>query len=236
MKTRSPSTWTSKIPPTPVTTSTALRLSSHSSRIRAARPAALGSAPQGTQYSMRMWWRSAIALILSKVPSHERLVDDARRGHSTSPKSHPTSRSSRVDENSSDPFTRPVGTGRVSFDRDEHRLRHRPASRRCRPQTRNAGPAQPIHPRPWEGVLGRTPRPTRHALVSSSACGILSDPPFRADGVAPHVEDDEAKSDACPKPSIGRRRSRHRRPRDRRSPGGRETPHTAVPAHARHRR
>jgi hypothetical protein len=28
---------------------------SYSSRIRAARPAAFGSAPQGTQYSMRTW-------------------------------------------------------------------------------------------------------------------------------------------------------------------------------------
>jgi hypothetical protein len=60
VKTSSPSTWTSKMPPTPVTTSTAATLSSHSSRIRAARPAAFGSAPQGTQYSMRTWWRPAM--------------------------------------------------------------------------------------------------------------------------------------------------------------------------------
>ena len=55
VKTSSPSTCTSKIPSAPVTTSTVPTESSHSSRIRAARPAALGSAPQGTQYSMRMW-------------------------------------------------------------------------------------------------------------------------------------------------------------------------------------
>ena len=55
VKTSSPSTCTSKIPSAPVTTSTVPTASSHSLRIRAARPAAFGSAPQGTQYSMRMW-------------------------------------------------------------------------------------------------------------------------------------------------------------------------------------
>jgi hypothetical protein len=51
--------------------------SSHSSRMRATRPAALGRAPQGTQYSIRTWWRSAIGSIQprgARLPSgyHER--------------------------------------------------------------------------------------------------------------------------------------------------------------------
>jgi hypothetical protein len=53
VNTSAPSTCTSKIPLSPGTTSIAPRLLSHSSRIRAARPAAFGRAPQGTQYSMR---------------------------------------------------------------------------------------------------------------------------------------------------------------------------------------
>ncbi len=60
VKTSSPSTWTSKMPPSPVTTSTVPIELSHSSRIRAARPAAFGRAPQGTQYSMRICGRPAI--------------------------------------------------------------------------------------------------------------------------------------------------------------------------------
>jgi hypothetical protein len=51
------------MPSAPGTTSTTLTTSSHSSRMRAARPAALGRAPQGTQYSIRTWWRSTIASI-----------------------------------------------------------------------------------------------------------------------------------------------------------------------------
>jgi SAM-dependent methyltransferase len=53
------------MPPSPVTTSTAVIESSHSSSSLAARPAAFGSAPQGTQYSMRMWWRASVGMPLS---------------------------------------------------------------------------------------------------------------------------------------------------------------------------
>jgi hypothetical protein len=61
VNTSAPSTCTSKMPFAPGTTSTAPTTDSHSSRILAARPAAFGLAPQGTQYSIRMWRRSAIS-------------------------------------------------------------------------------------------------------------------------------------------------------------------------------
>ena len=63
VNTSSPSTWTSKMLFAPGTTSTTPTSSSHSSRMRATRPVALGRAPQGTQYSIRRWWRSAIGSI-----------------------------------------------------------------------------------------------------------------------------------------------------------------------------
>ena len=60
MKTSSPSTWTSKIPFAPVTTSIVARSSSCCSSSRATRPAAFPRAPQGTQYSIRIVCGSAI--------------------------------------------------------------------------------------------------------------------------------------------------------------------------------
>jgi hypothetical protein len=54
VNTSPPSRCTSKMPFAPGTTSTDTRSFSHSSRTRAARPAAFGRAPQGTQYSIRM--------------------------------------------------------------------------------------------------------------------------------------------------------------------------------------
>ena len=54
------------MPFAPGTTSMAPTMPSHSSRILAARPAALALAPQGTQYSIRMWCRSATSLIFNQ--------------------------------------------------------------------------------------------------------------------------------------------------------------------------
>jgi hypothetical protein len=62
VNTSSPSTWTSKMPFAPGTTSTTAPVSSHSSRIRAARPAAFGRAPQGTQYSIRTRWSLTVRI------------------------------------------------------------------------------------------------------------------------------------------------------------------------------
>jgi hypothetical protein len=102
------------------------------------------------------------------------LVDDAHRPYThysevTSDLAKPTRCQSTA------PTVTRLGTGASpSAVTNKCRRRRSGMPQGAKPQTRNAGPAQPIHPRPWEGVLGRTPRPTRHALVSPSACGVLS--------------------------------------------------------------
>ncbi len=55
------------MPFAPGTTSIAVTSASHSSRIRATRPAAFGRAPQGTQYSIRIRWSATVAFKQSDV-------------------------------------------------------------------------------------------------------------------------------------------------------------------------
>jgi hypothetical protein len=86
VNTRSPFRCTSKMPFSPGTTSTMPISSSHSSRMRAARPTAFGRAPQGTQYSIRKWWRSPIGSIQPRgvhPPSPSGLLDRLLEGWST---------------------------------------------------------------------------------------------------------------------------------------------------------
>ena len=142
------------------------------------------SAPQGTQYSIRTWCRSAMARIDLSSRAVERLVDEAVRelvvlaahgrvGHAVDRAGRGATRRGRVLERGSSPCTRRASASRRAPSR------RRPRARRRRPRPRARGRRRAPSTRRRCSSRRRSPRRARRAPFRPRPRARTRTPPGR---------------------------------------------------------